>query len=362
MFLWGMHPVAIYHLRYNFAQNEKSMRYVGLNRLGWNRRPMKALPRVVTTPNATTLYGFAMLDLSREPVVVTVPEIEEHYWSVQLYDNYARWWHMVGNQFKAPGPVRRLLLGPNWSGRLPEGFVGADIVQSPSDFTGLAARIALTDDTDHELEVVNGIQDRITVMSLSQWIVAGRKDVKAEDVPLTKGDYPAYPGMEAVKEPGRLKGAEFLRWVSLVLNDSTFTKQTDGYREILAFSRFEHLGLKAGEPFDPARLSPEIEAAVEEGIEEGRQEVLALAAEGYGVIRNGWSFSTDLGYRDTDWQQRAALRADCHLRPRAIPFAYRCILHEGFRGATALGRASLHDHVQPGRHAAGDRVLGNAAL
>ena len=71
----------------------------------------------------------------------------------------------------------------------------------------VAARVALTDDTDDELEVVNAIQDHITVMSLSQWIAAGRKeDVKAEDVPLTKGDYPTYPGMETVKEPGKLKG------------------------------------------------------------------------------------------------------------------------------------------------------------
>ncbi|MFZ0051084.1 MAG: hypothetical protein WAK96_04870, partial [Desulfobaccales bacterium] len=59
VFLWGMHPVAIYHLRYNFAQNEKSPRYIGINRLSWDRKPQKALPRVVTTPNATTLYGFA---------------------------------------------------------------------------------------------------------------------------------------------------------------------------------------------------------------------------------------------------------------------------------------------------------------
>jgi hypothetical protein len=30
VFLWGMHPVAIYHMRYNLAQNEKSPSYVGL--------------------------------------------------------------------------------------------------------------------------------------------------------------------------------------------------------------------------------------------------------------------------------------------------------------------------------------------
>ena len=71
-FLWGMHPVAIYRFRYNFAQNEKGPRYVGINRLSWDRKPQKALPRIETTPNATTLYGFAMLDLSKEPVVITV--------------------------------------------------------------------------------------------------------------------------------------------------------------------------------------------------------------------------------------------------------------------------------------------------
>jgi hypothetical protein len=305
-FLWGMHPVAIYHLRAYLAQYEDSPRYVGVNRLLWDRTPMKALPRVATTPNATTLYGLAMLDLSKEPVVITVPEIKDHYWSIQLHDNYARWWHMIGSQFNAPGPVRRLLLGPNWSGDLPDGFVGADVVQSPSDFGGVLARVALTDDTEEELKIVNGIQDRITVMSLSRWIAAGRKEVKAEDVPLTKADYPTYPGMQKVTEPGKLEGVEFLRWVSLVLNDPTFTKQADGHQEIMALARFERLGLKAGQTFDPSGLSPEIVAAVEEGVEEGKKEALALSEEGGGVNRNGWDFSSDLGYRDTDWRRRAS--------------------------------------------------------
>ncbi len=273
-FLWGMHPVAIYHLRFNFAQNELNPHAAGINRLSWNRTPLKALPRVATTPNATTLYGVGMFDLSEEPAVIIVPEIKDHYWSVHLHDNYARWWHMIGSQFNKPGPVRRLLIGPNWSGKLPDGFVGADIVQSQSDFAGVLARVALTDDTEEELQTVNAIQDRITAMSLSQWIAAGRKEVRAEDVPLTKADYPTYPGMEKVREPGKLNGVDFLRWVSLVLNDPSFTKQTDSHREVTALARFERLGLKVGTPFDPAGLTPEIAAAVEAGIEEGKQEVL----------------------------------------------------------------------------------------
>jgi hypothetical protein len=304
-FLWGMHPVAIYHLRYNFAQNELNPRAAGINRLHWDRTPLKALPRVATTPNATTLYGVGMFDLSEEPAVIIVPEIKDHYWSVQLYDNYARWWHMIGSQFNAPGPVRRLLIGPNWSGKLPDGFVGADIVQSQSDFAGVLARVALTDDTEEEVQIVNAIQDRITAMSLSQWIAAGRKEVRAEDVPLTKADYPTYPGMEKVREPGKLTGVDFLRWVSLVLNDPSFTKQTDSHREVTAFARFERLGLKAGTPFDPAGLTPEVAAAVEAGIEDGKKEVLDGMAMNFTEGRNGWKFDNDLGYKDTNWQWRA---------------------------------------------------------
>ncbi|MGD9095639.1 MAG: hypothetical protein PVJ58_06995, partial [Chromatiales bacterium] len=36
-FLWGMHPVGIYHLRFNFAQNELNPRAAGINRLHWDR-------------------------------------------------------------------------------------------------------------------------------------------------------------------------------------------------------------------------------------------------------------------------------------------------------------------------------------
>jgi hypothetical protein len=306
VFLWGMHPVAIYHVRYNAAQNEQSPAYVGINRLRWYRKPIVASDRFATTPNATTLYGVAMLDLSKEPVVVFVPEIRDHYWSIQFADNYARWWPMmIGSQFNAPGQVKRLLIGPTWKGRMPAGFVGAEITQAPSDFAVATARVALTDDTPEELRLVNGIQDGVTLMSLSTWEAAGRKPVRAEDVPVAKGNYPTYPGMESVKEPGKLTGVDFLRWVSLVLNDESFTKQGDGYHERMAFERFEHIGLKAGLAFDASKLSPAVTAAIAEGIEDGRTEALALMARGSGVERNGWGLSSDLGYKDSDWVDRA---------------------------------------------------------
>ena len=304
VFLWGMHPVAIYHLRYTHVQNDKSPAYVGVGRLFWERKAKKA-NRLATTPNATTLYGVGFYDLSKEPVVITVGDIKDHYWSIQLCDNYARWWHLIGSQFNAPGPMRRLLIGPNWSGKYPSDFVGAEVVQAQSDMMCVVGRVALTDGTAEELKVVNGIQDRMTVMALSQWVAAGKKDVRTEDVPLTKGNYPTYPGMENVKEPGHLKGVDFLRWVSLILNDSSFTKQTDGHAEVQALAKFERLELKAGQTFDPKKLPANIKAAVEDGIEDGRKAVIARQSEATGIDMNGWSLGTDLGYKDSDWLERA---------------------------------------------------------
>jgi hypothetical protein len=305
IFLWGMHPGGIYHLRFHQTQNSKSKNFVGLNRMHWDRRPMKALPRLATTPNATTLYGVGMFDVRREPVVISAGDIKDHYWSVQMYDNYARWWHLIGSQFNAPGPVRRFLIGPEWKGNIPPEFVGADIVQSSSNFVGVLGRVALRDSTEAEIATVQAIQDSIRVMPLSQWIAAGKKPVRFEDIPATPANYPTYPGMEAVMAPGRLAGADFMRWVSLVLNDDSFTKQADGHKEVMAFDRFAKVGLAPGKTFDPATLDQPILEALSAGIDDGKQAVQELIVKGKGVIRNGWQFESDLDYKDSDWLSRA---------------------------------------------------------
>jgi hypothetical protein len=106
---------------------------------------------------------------------------------------------VIGSQFNAPGPVERLLTGPNWSGKLPAGFVGADIMQSTSDFAGVLARVALTDDTAEELKTVNKIQDGITVMLLSQRTAAGRIPGFPEDA----GRFPSASGPATRCQPRR---------------------------------------------------------------------------------------------------------------------------------------------------------------
>ena len=81
-FFWSFHQVAFYHFRYFTAQMQESAVYAGMNRIGWIREPITADYRAVTTPNATTMYGLGVFDLSN-PVVIDVPPIDDRYWSIQ---------------------------------------------------------------------------------------------------------------------------------------------------------------------------------------------------------------------------------------------------------------------------------------
>ncbi|MFI1239869.1 DUF1254 domain-containing protein [Nocardia salmonicida] len=81
--------------------------------------------RWVVSPNADTIYGFGIADLTDEPAVIQTPtEVPDgHYWTVQIVDVYTTVVHQLGSAAATPGG-KFLLVGPNWTGTVPEGFVG----------------------------------------------------------------------------------------------------------------------------------------------------------------------------------------------------------------------------------------------
>jgi hypothetical protein len=65
-----MHPAGVYELRYVYTQLKSHPNYVGDGRIKWDRNPRTAGDKSVSTPNATTLYGFGFADLRRQPMIV----------------------------------------------------------------------------------------------------------------------------------------------------------------------------------------------------------------------------------------------------------------------------------------------------
>jgi hypothetical protein len=222
----------------------------------WDRQPRHASDRSVTTPNATTLYGFGFYDLDTEPVVIITPEVPDRYFSVQACDQFPRWFMAIGNQFTGWQAQQTLIIGPGFTGPYPEGFAGSQIYPSASEAALVACRYALRSRDPEEVSAVNALMDATTIVPLSVWEANGRKPLRAEDQPVVEPGYATFPRMaELVDIASGLPAADLLQLVSLVLNDKTMTLRADSAKELDTLSGISRLGLRPGVVFDRSWLT-----------------------------------------------------------------------------------------------------------
>jgi hypothetical protein len=99
----GVAPIApINHLAMLTGYNEPGQRYV-------------------TCPSQDLIYGFGVLDLSHEPVVVQVPDFGERFFVFQVTDHRTDAFSAMGSMYGTK-PGFYLLAGPDWKGAAPPGI------------------------------------------------------------------------------------------------------------------------------------------------------------------------------------------------------------------------------------------------
>lgn len=96
--------------------------------------------------NRDTLYVFGWLDLSKGPQVLSVPDMGDRYYSVQLTDpskntNFA----YVGTRTTGTSAGAYLLTGPGWEGQVPSGMTQ---ISSPNNALLVAGRVFVEDNSD----------------------------------------------------------------------------------------------------------------------------------------------------------------------------------------------------------------------
>jgi hypothetical protein len=92
---------AMYRARWRASVDETNPQRQRLNR--FRHMPTLADPttRDVTTPNADTLYSSAWLDLSLDPLFLTVPPVGDLYYSYAFIDLFTDNFLVVSNLLKA---------------------------------------------------------------------------------------------------------------------------------------------------------------------------------------------------------------------------------------------------------------------
>lgn len=115
--------------------------------------------------NNDTLYSTAWVDVSKEPVILSHPDMGDRYFQFQLAsfdsDNFA----VVGKRVTGARAGSFALIGPNWKGELPKGVTALPPSRTNSIF--ILGRTLV--DNKSDALVVNKLQDQYTLTPLSYW-------------------------------------------------------------------------------------------------------------------------------------------------------------------------------------------------
>ena len=136
------------------------------NVMGYLDDYMSPAQRKVVTPNNDTIYGVSFVDLAAEAVVVQSPTDVPpgHYWTLQIADLFTTVVHQLGSASGTPGG-KHLLVGPNWQGEPPEGFLG--VLRLPTNIGGVFGR-SFTAHSPESKAQARAVLNQIGVYPLSQ--------------------------------------------------------------------------------------------------------------------------------------------------------------------------------------------------
>jgi hypothetical protein len=117
-----------------------------------------------THPNFDTLYSVGWLDLTKEPVVISVPDTQGRYYLLQLLDMWMDSFAGVGKRTTGTGVNNFVVVGPGWQGEMPQGL---QRISAPTPFVWVIGRTRT--DGPQDYDAVHKVQDGYKMTLLSQW-------------------------------------------------------------------------------------------------------------------------------------------------------------------------------------------------
>jgi hypothetical protein len=274
-YVYGFPVVDDYRVQYGYFVDRENPEF----KAPWNQ--IRNIPRVFTpadtaiqTPNSDTPYSFVGLDLRAEPVVLTVPPIEKgRYFSVQLIDAYTFNFAYIGTRTTGNDGGSYLVAGPSWKGELPNGV--KKLIRSETEFVLAGYRTQLFNPGD--LDNVKNVQAGYKAQTLSAFLGTAAPHA----APVIDFIKPLTPAEEKTSP-------QFFNILSSVLQFCP----TDP-SETALMARFATIGVGAGQTLNVGTLSPEMKAAIEQGIADAWVDFAGLEKElAAGKVTSGDIFGT----------------------------------------------------------------------
>jgi hypothetical protein len=236
------------------------------------------------TPNNDTVYGLAWLDLSQGPVLITIPEVPNRYWTVQATDWALNSFAYIGKRLQSAAGTYAYV-PPGWQGELPEGVVR---FESPTNGVFLQARTVVQPEVESDIAPV----------------VAQLKTYRLQ--PLNAdAQYPLVAAGTPVPNP-KLNNPVWnsLDFYALLNRAWAFGGVREQDKEVVA--QFAKLGIGPGLEFKPETLSAAQRRGLQRAVETAKERVMLHSQEN-GEMRNGWRFATNIGAYGADRLRASAV-------------------------------------------------------
>jgi hypothetical protein len=222
--------------------------------------------------NFDTLYSAAWLDMTKEPMIVSVPDTNGRYYLLPMLDMWtdvfaSPGWRTTGTQ------AENFLLTPlSWSGDTPSGMTR---IAAPTPYVWIIGRTKT--DGPQDYDAVHKIQAGYKVTPLSQNYSPPTSTIDPSV------DMKTPPKVQVDTMPAEkyfAYAAELLKVIPPHITDQPMIAQ------------LKRIGFEVGKSFELEKAEPAVRKALEDA-PQGAQQLMAWKVPTLARVVNGWSMNTD---------------------------------------------------------------------
>jgi hypothetical protein len=231
--------------------------------------------RAVVRPNFDTLYSSAWLDLTEEPMIVSVPDTAGRYYLLPLLDMWTDVFASPGWRTTGTQAGDYAIISPGWNGAIPQGVVRID---APTPYVWIIGRTKTDGPADYE--AVHKVQAGFKITPISRW--GSQPEPKSGTID-SSIDMKTPPKIQVDTMPA----GSFFAYAAEILKG-----QPPHITDQPIIAQMKRIGIERGNSFDIDKVDPAIKA----GLETAPEDALALMAwkvTGLARVVNGWSMNTD---------------------------------------------------------------------
>ena len=240
-------------------------------------------------PNVDGLTSSLWFDVSKEPLVVSVPEPRGHYYMMSMLDLWSDVFATLGTRTVGQSAKRYAIVGPQWTGTLPNDI---EPLNAPTSLGRIAGHVHPRGEGD--LRGVHAFQSRLRATPLS---ALGRSHAP------TYGKIdPSASTTVPVNQVARMDAqALFARFCALTANNPPHPN------DYPLLQRMKRLGITPGLPCTRDRLTHNAWVALDRAVPFAQRKIREHATRAARIV-NGWSmFSSPIGTYGTDYLKRALM-------------------------------------------------------